>query len=85
MISNRIKAPIVTIDDCGHNDWAKMYIELRQEPTANESAGNRANEMADQPEVGASYDFDLSGNEANNDYDQQAFTRHVNLRLRWIY
>jgi hypothetical protein len=30
---------------------------LRQEPTANESAGNPDKEMADQPEVGASYDL----------------------------
>ena len=58
-----------------------MDAELRQEPTANESAGNADEEVTDQPEPGALHDLTCkpSGNKADNDYNQQTFTRHVHL------
>lgn len=58
-----------------------MNAELWQQPAANESAGNTYDQITDQPKAGALYDLSCkpSGNEANNEYDQQTFARHIDV------
>jgi hypothetical protein len=53
-----------------------METELRQEPTADESADDSNEEVADDPEPGALHDLagQPSGNETNQQYDQETFT-----------
>ena len=60
-----------------------MEAELRKEPAANEGACDSYEEVADNPEAGALHDFagQPSGNEADHQYDQEVFTRHVHVRI----
>jgi hypothetical protein len=56
--------------------------ELRQEPTCNEGSDDSDDEVADQPEAGTLYDLtgEPSCNDADHDYHEKTFTRHVHLR-----
>jgi hypothetical protein len=58
-----------------------VEAELRQEPAADEGACDSDEEVADDPETGALHDLarQPSGNEADHQYDQQTFTRHVHV------
>jgi hypothetical protein len=69
------------IDDRGNSAGAQMDAELGQEPAADKGAGNSDDEITDESEAGALHDLtcEPSGNEANQEYDQQAFARHVHL------
>jgi len=75
------------VDDRGDRPRTQVNAELRQEPTSDESAGHSDNEIAFEPEARALHDLTCkpSGNEANNKYDQQTFTRHVHRRVPWIH
>jgi hypothetical protein len=61
---------------------AEVEVELRNEPTANEGACDSHEEVVENPEPGAPHDLasQPSGNEADQQYDQETFTRHVHLR-----
>ena len=56
-----------------------MEAELRKEPTANEGTSDSNEKVADNPEPGALHNLtgQPSGNEADHQYDQETFTRHV--------
>ena len=58
-----------------------METELRKEPTANEGTSDSDEKVADNPEPGALHNLtgQPSGNEADHQYDQEAFTRHVHF------
>ncbi len=60
-----------------------MEAELRPEPTANDGTCDSDEEVAEDPEPGASHDLagQPSGNEADHQYDQKTFTRHVHIRI----
>ena len=64
-----------------------MEAELRKEPTANEGTCNSYEEVADDPEPGALHNLasQPSGNEADHQYDQETFTRHVHLRILQVF
>ncbi len=63
-----------------------MDVELRKQPIADEGAYDPNDEVADESKAGALYDLagQLSGNEADNEYDQETFTRHVHLCILQI-
>ena len=56
---------------------------MRNEPTANEGACNSHEEVAENPEPGALHDLasQPSGNEADQQYDQETFTRYGRTSL----
>jgi hypothetical protein len=60
-----------------------VEAELRKEPTANEGTSDSDEKVADNPEPGALHNLtgQPSGNEADHQYDQETFTRHVHLRI----
>jgi hypothetical protein len=63
------------IDDRRNKAHAKVDIELGKQPAADEGTGNSNDEIADDPKPGASRDLtgQPSGNEADRQYDQEAF------------
>jgi hypothetical protein len=60
-----------------------MEAELWKEPTANEGACDSYEEVADDSKPGALHDLTSqpSGDETDQQYDQETFTRHVHLRI----
>ena len=74
------------VDDRRDDAGAEMDAELRKQPAADEGADDSNEEIADDPEPGALHD--LAGqparNEADHQYDQETFTRHVHLRILQI-
>jgi hypothetical protein len=56
-----------------------MNAELRKQPTADKGTDNSNDEIADDSKPGASHDLagQPSGNEADQQYDQETFARHV--------
>jgi hypothetical protein len=60
---------------------------LRKEPTANEGTSDSDEKVADNPEPGALHNLtgQPSGNEADHQYDQETFTRHVHLRILQLH
>jgi len=71
------------VDDRCNDARAKMNAELRKQPTADEGANDADDDISDDPKPGAMDDLtgQPSGNEANHQYDQQTFTRHVHRRF----
>jgi hypothetical protein len=64
-----------------------VEAELRKEPTANEGTSDSDEKVADNPEPGALHNLtgQPSGNEADHQYDQETFTRHVHLRILQLH
>jgi hypothetical protein len=60
-----------------------MDTELRKHPTADERADDPYNQIANQSKSRALHDLasQPSGDQPDQQYDQQAFTRHVHLRV----
>jgi hypothetical protein len=60
-----------------------MDTKLREQPTADECADDPDNEIANQSKPRALHDLasQPSGDHADQQYDQQTFTRHVHLRV----
>ena len=60
-----------------------MDAELRQQPTPNESAYDSNEEIAKEPKSGALHDLasQPSSDEADHQYDQETFIRHVHIRI----
>src|SRR5271154_1926531 len=69
------------VDDRGDHARAEMQAELRKQPTADKGARDSYKEDAEHSESGALHDLagQPSGNEADRQYDQQTFARHVHL------
>jgi hypothetical protein len=59
-----------------------VHTELRQEPASDEGPDYSDDEVADQPEAGPLYDLtgEPSCNDADHDYHEKTFTRHVHRR-----
>jgi hypothetical protein len=57
--------------------------ELWKEPTANEGTDNSYEQVADDSEPSTLHDLpgQPSGNETDQQYDQETFTRHIHLRI----
>jgi hypothetical protein len=64
-----------------------VEAELGKEPTANEGTSDSDEKVADNPEPGALHNLtgQPSGNEADHQYDQETFTRHVHLRILQLH
>jgi hypothetical protein len=64
-----------------------MDTELREHPTADECPDDPDNEIANQSKSRALHDLasQPSGDHADQQYDQQTFTRHVHLRVLSIH
>jgi hypothetical protein len=60
-----------------------VEAELRKEPTADEGAYNSYEEVADDSKPGALHDLPSQppGDETDQQYDQETFTRHVHIRI----
>jgi hypothetical protein len=58
-----------------------MDAELGQQPASNKGTQDSNDKVADDSESGPLHDLpgEPAGNEANKQYDQQAFARHVHL------
>ena len=56
-----------------------MDAELGQQPTSDEGTDDSDDEIADDPEPGALHDLagEPTGNQADQQYDEKAFARHV--------
>jgi hypothetical protein len=69
------------VDDRADDTAAEMDAEPGQQPTAYKGAENTNDQIADDPESGPAYD--LTGQPACNEpyeqYDQEAFARHIHL------
>jgi hypothetical protein len=69
------------VDDRADDTAAEMDAELGQQPTAYKGAEDTDDQIADDPESGPAYD--LTGQPACNEpyeqYDQEAFARHIHL------
>ena len=65
---------------------AEVQAELREKPAANEGTCDSDEEVADDPEAGPLHDLarQPSGNEADHQYDQETFTRHMHLCILQI-
>src|SRR4051794_31655575 len=71
------------VDDRRNDTGAEMDAEPRKDPAADESADDPDQEIADDAEPGALHDLACqpSGNEADQQDDQEAFTGHVHRRF----
>ena len=60
-----------------------MDAELREQPTPDEGAYDSNEKIADNPKPGALHDLagQPSGDEADHQYNQETFTRHIHLRI----
>jgi hypothetical protein len=69
------------VDDSGNNAGAEVNTELRKQPTTDEGAYYSDDDIADDPKPGALHDLtgQPSGNDADDQYDQETFNRHVTL------
>jgi hypothetical protein len=58
-----------------------MDPELRQQPASEKGTQNSDDKVADQSEAGPLHDLagEPAGNDADKQYDQQAFARHMHL------
>jgi hypothetical protein len=69
------------VDDRADDTATEMDAEPGQQPTAYKGAEDTDNQIADDPESGPAYD--LTGQPACNEpyeqYDQEAFARHIHL------
>jgi hypothetical protein len=69
------------VDDCTDQSAPEMDPELGQQPASDKGAQDSDDNVADDSESGPLHDLagEPAGNEANKQYDQQAFARHVHL------
>jgi hypothetical protein len=69
------------VEDGTDQSGPEMDAELRQQPASNKGTQNSDNKVADQSEAGPLHDLagEPTGDKANKQDDQQAFTRHVHL------
>src|ERR1044072_2570602 len=69
------------IDDGAYQSRAEMDAELRQQPTSDKSAQNAHDEIADEPETGASDDLSRQPacDETDKQHHQQALARFVHV------
>jgi hypothetical protein len=69
------------VDDCADQSGPDMDPELWQQPASNKGTQDSDDKVADESEAGPLHDLagEPAGNEANKQYDQQAFARHVHL------
>src|SRR5437868_13641724 len=74
------------VDDGADHSRTQMETELRQDPVANECTDNPDEQIADDSEPGPSDDFasQPAGNDADEQYDQQALVRHVHRSSRHL-
>src|ERR1700736_5425090 len=69
------------VDDRSDNTHANVDAELRQQPVADEGAYDSDDEVAEDPIPGAAHDLagQPSGNDADQQDDEETFTRHDTL------
>jgi hypothetical protein len=79
MISSNNDAPMVALMTA--RTMPEPRCKLREKQAANESISDSDEEFADNPESGALHDLarQPSGNQADHQYDQETFTRHMHL------
>jgi hypothetical protein len=69
------------VDDCTDQSGPEMDAELGQQPASDKGTQDSDDKVADESEAGPLHDLagEPAGNEADKQYDQQAFARHVHL------
>jgi hypothetical protein len=69
------------VEDCTDQSGSEMDTELGQQPTSDKGTQDSDDKVTDESEAGPSHDLagEPAGNEANKQYDQQAFARHVHF------
>jgi hypothetical protein len=69
------------VEDCTDQSGSEMDAELGLQPASDKGAQDSDDNVADESEAGPLHDLagEPAGNEANKQYNQQAFARHVHL------
>jgi hypothetical protein len=69
------------VDDGADQSSPKTDSELGQQPASDKGAQDSDDKVADESEAGPLHDLagEPAGNEADKQYDQQAFARHVHV------
>ena len=80
-MSRSSTAPMVALRIALINPVPRWITELGQQPASDKGAQDSDDEVADESEAGPLHDLagEPAGNEADKQYDQQAFARHVHL------